>query len=162
MHMNSKATPIEHTTFSDYFDGVSSNEVYQLDKEEANFLWVSNIDDKAKSYFDLPDENWLVEGSETQLGDWQRAYNEGDNESVASVLESSFGWIDNNSIFFCISKDLILRCTWKIFLEHWDSFVAAEDDCPIIFSEHGEDSAALIIMAIGDICRIDRKGQREE
>jgi hypothetical protein len=154
--MISNAKPVEATTHKDFFDDVDENTIFVLDKDSASRLWVSAIDEKAPSYFRLSDQNWIISNSSIVIGRWKEAYNLDDNPYVAHLLQKKVKWQEDCIVRFYISKSIVLETKWEFFLEHWDDFLALEDDCPILIKEGEECVRALLFLANGDIILVTK------
>jgi len=147
-------TPIEYTTFKECFEDIQPREVFLLGKEGANKLWQMRVDKNATSYFNLPDDSWVVASRNERLGTWIEAYNSDNNETVSDILKKEFSWSDDMKVWFCVSKEIVFETSWKIFLRHWDCFIAADEDCPILLGQEESTEQALYFRAIGDMYKI--------
>lgn len=146
--------PIENTTFRDYFEDIQPREVFLLGKEDAKELWQTRIDENATSYFNLPDNSWVVTSRNEHLGTWIEAYNSDNNEAVSDILKKKFAWTIDMTVWFCVSKEIIFESSWGFFLKHWDCFIAIEEDCPILLGQEEPTEQALFFRAIGDMYKI--------
>jgi len=145
---------IENTTFKECFEGVQPGEVFLLGKEDSNKYWERYIDTSATSYFNLPEGSWVVASKHECLGTWMEAYNNDNNEAVSAILRKEFTWVDDMTVWFFVSKEIVFESSWQSFLKYWDCFIAAEDDCPILLGQEMSTGQALLFRAIGDMYKI--------
>lgn len=147
---------VQKSQYSEEFDGEYNIEVSVLSKEEAILVWNMYIDSKAASFFNLPDNNWIIASSRYSLGDWLKEFNSSKNDNVKSALSSEVQWNDGDIIWYCISKFLVLESTWKTFKDNWINFLSCEDDCPIIINKNCC-GTAILFRPIGDFIKIRNK-----
>ncbi len=148
-------TSVLDSDYKDYFEGANSRDVYLLSKTCANAAWEEAIDSKAKSYFDLPDDNWVVTCNSTSIGDWMTSYNDDERKPVSKILRRNVNWPEDTIIHFFVNRDIVFQSTWFNFIEAWDDFIAVEDDCPMIVPTTGKTEGAILFRPIGDICKIE-------
>lgn len=146
--------PLRNTTFMEFFEDIECKDIFLLSKDGANRLWNSYFDKNAKSYFSLPDDNWVISGKKKLIGTWLEAYNCDNNQAVSSILRKEITWRKSQVIWFCVSKEIIFQSHWHFFLKHWDCFVAVEEDCPIVVSQESNQKLALLFRPIGDMYKI--------
>lgn len=144
---------ISESVFSEEFQDVDSQGIVLLAKDDALSTWQKYIDENAASYFGLSDDNWLIKSSQTILGQWIKASNDNYIQEVAKLLNSATSWDDEDSIWFCISKYLIVETPWGVFKKTWITFLECEDDCPIILNRRSN-GCALIFSSIGNVIKI--------
>lgn len=153
--MSDTLTCVKKTFYSEYFEEVISNVVFLLDKESAKKAWEKNVGIGSESYFDLPDDSWLIEGQKIEIGRWMEAYNTDDILLVKKLLASHVGWQDETVVNFFVNNEIVFITKWKDFLQYWDSFIAIEDDCPIVIPDIlNKNRKAIIFRPIGDIVKI--------
>ncbi len=125
---------VHKSVYSDYFIDLRDLDIELCDETFASKKFSELVDMKANSYFHLPNDHWLVTGIITIIGNWIDSYNADNNESVSSILKNHIKWDENDDVYFMAKRSIVFRISWKIFIMHWDLFVACEDDCPIIMS----------------------------
>ncbi len=153
--MNNNLISIKNTHFKEYFSSEIYDEVFLLDTKDANLFWHSYIGENTTSYFNLPNDNWIIKEERIFLAEWITYYNEDNNISISTILKNQISCDNDATIWFCMSKELILKSNWKVFLEHWDCFIAIDDDCPIILIEN--EAQSLLFTSIGGLYKIIRK-----
>ncbi len=145
---------IEDSSFAEEFEGVEPGLVLSHDRPLAAETWGKYIDPEAKSYFKLPNDNWLVSGTTKSLGRWQEDYNHDKWEKIKDILEAELDWKDEDKVWFMMSRVLVLESNWKTFKRFWINFLECDDDCPIVINER-KPKSALIFRPIGDLVRIN-------
>jgi len=146
---------VQDTDYDEYFEHAGKNTVFLLEDGMAEKAWKCEIDANSSSYFDLPDDCWIITSKSYSLGRWMEAYNNDDNAAVEELLRDAVDWPDNTIINFFAKKKTIFQTRWCDFLHFWDEFIAVEDDCPIVISESGAGKEALLFRPIGDIIKIN-------
>lgn len=146
---------IANSQFAEEFEGVETEKVLFLDRPLAEETWGQYVDPIAKSYFKLPDDNWLVTGTTKSLAHWQEDYNQDKWEKIQGVLDVELDWEDEDRVYFLISRLLVLESNWATFKRYWINFLECDDDCPIVINERRTESA-LIFRPIGDLVRKDQ------
>lgn len=152
--MSDKLVCVQSTDYYDYFESVKKNTVFLLNPHMAEMAWESEIYANSSSYFNLPDDCWIVASKSHLIGNWMVAYNNDDNASVERILRETVDWSDSTVIKFFVKNTIVFQAKWCDFLNYWDEFIAVEDDCPIIIPENGAGKEALLFRAIGDIIKI--------
>ena len=147
---------IDFSIYKDEFEATTSDKTYLLSKTKSSEIWDKFIDNEAKSYFQLNNQNWIIKSKNTVLGKWLEDFNKGDRESVKNVLDKKLYWENEDVVYYCISKYLIIESSWYEFKELWMSFLACEDDCPILINKMKPD-LALIFNSLGDIIYIENR-----
>lgn len=132
------------TEFAGYFEdddaaGSAPLAVEVLDRAEAGEIWTRRFDGSSASYSSLPDDSWVVASEWTTVGGWHDAYNSDDPGVLGAVLSSACGWAEDAPVLFCVSKYVMLSCTWRQFVDHWDCFLALDDDSPLLVREDDEE-----------------------
>lgn len=150
-----KRTAVEHSIFSELFEDVGAHEVYLLSDEDAQRAWVNLVDEKASSYFDLPNSSWLVTGEISVVGSWLPFYNADDRQAGRALLEGAVDWKPRSEVLFLVKKTIVLQSTWASFCALWDNFLAVEDDCPMLIRTQDIRSQALLFQSLGTVLRID-------
>lgn len=145
---------VQDTDYCEYFENAGKNTIFLLSEEEAQNAWESEICTNSLSYFDLPDDCWVVAHASNSIGYWIEAYNSDDNAAVANLLLKNINWPDDTIIKFFAKKKIVFQAKWCDFLRFWDEFIAVEDDCPIIIPEGDFGKQALVFRPIGDILKI--------
>jgi|RhiMetdeSRZDD1v2_1073273.scaffolds.fasta_scaffold52333_2 DUF2947 family protein len=145
--------PILESEYSEYFSDATVNSVFLLSINESQNIWNNNIDQKADSYFRLPDDNWLVVTEQIIIGDWKEDFNANKVQDVQQLLNRSVTWNDEDIVLFCIRKNKILETNWSEFKRLWINFILCEDDCPILIN-HQIKGCAILFRPIGDIAKI--------
>lgn len=149
--------PIESTAYNEYFEAADANSIFELSPAEASKHWTKAIDLHARSYFELPNDNWLVASNTTVIGRWIEAYNTGNLDFVATILNRYLNWKNHDLVRYYISKSIVLETQWPFFLKHWDGFLAADDDCPILLKVGEEPQKAIVFTPLGDIQAISHQ-----
>jgi len=153
--MSNILTCVKKSFYSQYFEEVISDVIFLLDRNSAKQAWEKKVDKKSESYFDLPDNSWLIEGKTFKIGRWMEAYNTDDIVLVKKMLTSHVTWMDEAIIYFFVNKKISFLTQWKFFLKYWDNFIAIDDDCSIVIPDKiNENREAIIFRPIGDIVRI--------
>jgi Protein of unknown function (DUF2947) len=146
--------PVQDSFYSEYFERAKEKTIFLLNEEEAKCVWGNKIDRSSSSYFDLPDDCWLVANESISVGRWIEAYNSDDNVEFAGKLRAAVSWSDDTIIQFLAKNKIIFQAKWCDFLECWDEFIAAEDDCPIVIPQSNDVQEALLFRPIGDVLKI--------
>lgn len=145
---------VQDTDYGRCFQSVRKNTVFLLDEKLAASAWDHEVCAGSSSYFNLPDDCWLVFGKAVSIGRWMEAYNNDDNEILEQLLRAAVDWPDNTFIKFFAKKKIVFRTHWCDFLKHWDEFIAFEDDCPIVIPENFLNKEALLFRPIGDVIKV--------
>jgi hypothetical protein len=145
---------VQDTDYGEYFDNVGKNIVFLLKEESAEKAWHSEVHATSSSYFNLPDDCWIVASKSDSIGNWMEAYNSDNNVAVEELLREALDWPDNAIVKFFAKKRIVFQTKWRDFLRYWDDFIAVEDDCPIIIPENCSGKEALVFRPIGDILKI--------
>ena len=159
--MSEKMISVDNSPFKECFQGANLSDTFLLSKEAANDLWAKRVDERAASYFNLPDESWVVSSEYENVGVWIDAYNNDTNSIVSDLLRHSFSWSDNTKIWFCVNKHIIFESSWLSFLKYWDGFIAVEDDCPIVIAQTGKSRDALLFRSIGDMVKVSEYAENK-
>lgn len=152
--MSENLNPVESTQYKDFFDDVPEKAVFVYEKSCGEALWEDVIGKESSSYFNLPDDNWVVSKTSRKIGEWIEAYNNDENRIVADALQKELDWSFDTKVRFFGKKSVVLETSWKNFLQYWDGFIALEDDCPILVKE-GVRETGLLFRGIGDILLIE-------
>lgn len=152
--MSEELTCVQDTGYSEYFENAGRNTVYLLSENMAESAWNREVHVGTSSYFDLPDDCWIISSESLPIGRWMEAYNNDDNPVVEKLLRAAVDWSDDIFIKFFAKKKSVFRVRWKEFLHYWDEFIAVEDDCPIVIPENGSGKEAILFRSIGDIVKI--------
>jgi len=153
--MNDSLIPVLSTEFSEYFESIGECEIYLLSKNDAELYWRSVFKDLSKSYFSMSDDNWFIKSDFLKIGAWIDAYNATSNTELLDILTKRIFFKDDDIVRFCISSSCILQTTWRCFNLYWSSFLAIDDDCPIVLSVKKIDSSILFVP-IGDIFEVSK------
>lgn len=145
---------VKDTDYADYFENAGKNRVFLLNEKLAENAWNREVCDGTSSYFDLPDDCWIVDGKAVQIGRWMEAYNNDDNAAVEKLLRAAVDWSDDIFIKFFAKKKIVFRALWGDFLRYWDEFIAVEDDCSMVIPENESCKEAILFRPIGDIVKI--------
>jgi len=145
---------VQNTSYADYFENAKKNTVFMLSKKLAENTWNRVVHDGSSSYFDLPDDCWIVTNKTTPIGRWIEAYNNDDNAAVEKSLRAAVDWSDDTLINFFAKNKIVFRTSWLDFLHYWDGFLAAEDDCPMVIPENTPRKEAILFRPIGNIIKI--------
>lgn len=146
--------PVQNSFYSEFFEKSEKDTVFLLSEEEAQYAWNSKIDNRSSSYFDIPNDCWVVASKSVLVGRWIDAYNNDDNVGLADKLRTAVSWSDDTIIRFFAKKKIVFQSKWCDFLEFWDEFIAVEDDCSIVIPESIDTREALLFRPIGDILKI--------
>lgn len=114
--MSAGSICVQDTEYGRCFQSVGRNTVFLLDEELAGSAWSHEIYASSSSYFNLPDDCWLVFGRTVSIGRWIEAYNNDDNEILERLLRASVDWPDNTFIKFFAKKKLYFVRAGVIFL----------------------------------------------
>ena len=145
---------VQDTVYDEYFENIERNTVFLLSGEAAERAWNLEVYPNSSSYFDLPDDCWIVAVQSRPIGQWLEAYNNDDNALVEELLRGALNWPDTTILKFFAKKKIVFQASWCDFLRWWDEFIAIEDDCPIIIPENGSGKEALVFRPVGDILKI--------
>lgn len=104
--MSNILTCVKKSFYSQYFEEVISDVIFLLDRNSAKQAWEKKVDKKSESYFDLPDNSWLIEGKTFKIGRWMEAYNTDDIVLVKKMLTSHVTWMDEAIIYFFVNKKI--------------------------------------------------------
>lgn len=149
-------TPVNQSDISEFFDAPKMDDVFLLSQNDSSRVFSMFVDPKAKSYWDLDNQNWIVSGDRSDIADWITPYNKDNNALLSDFLREHLKWDDNDTIYFISKRSLVVESSWKSFLLSWDSFLALEDDCPIIVSPNRK-GIALLFKPIGRLEQIQKK-----
>jgi hypothetical protein len=152
--MDSDLICVQDTDYGEYFEKTEKNTVFLLSGETAEKAWNAEVHANSSSYFDLPDDCWIVANKYCFVGGWMEAYNNDDNVVVEELLRRAIEWPDDTIIRFFAKKKIVFQTRWCHFLRFWDGFIAVEDDCPILIPENGSGKEAIIFRPVGDIIKI--------
>ena len=145
---------VQNIDYGEYFEKAGKGTVFLLSGETAEKIWDSEIYANSTSYFNLPDDCWVVSSKSSLIGNWIEAYNNDDNDAVEELLRRAIDWRDDVIIRFFAKKKIVFQTKWCDFLCYWDEFLAVEDDCPIILPKDNSRKEALVFRPIGDILKI--------
>lgn len=146
--------PVQNSFYSEFFEKAEKETVFLLSEEEAKDAWSNEIDKSSSSYFDLPDDCWIVTSESVSVGRWVEAYNDDDNLGLARKLRTAVFWGDDMVIKFFAKNKIVFQAKWIDFLKYWDEFISAEDDCPIVIPEFRDAREALLFRPIGDVLKV--------
>ena len=152
--MADKLVCVQKTHLNEYFENSDKITIFLLDEKLAESAWKRNIHFDSSSFFDLPDDCWIITSKVVQVGHWMEAYNEGNDATVGKLLRKAVDWNDDFYIYFFAKKKIVFRTQWHNFLQHWDDFIAIEDDCPIVTPECDLCKEAIVFRPIGDFLKI--------
>ena len=150
--MKEKA-PILESFYADYFSDTPTDDIYLLSAWASGDIWTKYIDQKAGSFFRLPENNWLL-GEQVIVGKWLNDYNAEEVENVHDLLSTAVTWEDKDTVFFCINKDAIIEVTWQSFKKRWIHFLQCENDAPVVINTLHPRCA--ILFRRSDIVKIGR------
>jgi hypothetical protein len=146
--------PIVASDFSEEFEDSDSEGIVLLTKDNALKVWQEHVDQKAPSYYRLPDDNWIVKSNQVVIGQWLPDFNNNESQGVEARLNSSVAWNDSDIIWFCISRALIIEASWYDFKRLWMNFLECEDDCPILLNSK-KVGCALLFFPMGSITKVE-------
>lgn len=145
---------IKKTIYHSFFEDVTDNVVFWLSKSQSEALWDQMIYPHKHSYFDLPADCWIVQGDKTTLGFWMDSYHHNDG-NMFETIRAMVDWSDMEKMIFFVNRKVAFAATWQDFMQHWTSFIAVEDDCPIVMPESGGDLRGCIIFEpLGKVAKI--------
>lgn len=145
---------VKKTIYRSFFEDVREDTVFLISAKWSEALWDKMIYQDKHSYFDLPNDCWTINGNKVRLGCWIDSYNH-NNRDVIEIIEDVVDWSDTDSTIFFVNRKLAFAARWRDFLEHWTSFIAIEDDCPIVMPEFGGDLRECIIFEpLGKVAKI--------
>ena len=142
--------------YSEYFDNLQEEDIYVFLKAKSQEIWKSLFDEKAKSYFQLPNNNWIIKSKEIHLGTWIDDYNDDISKNVSNKLENTINWKDDDKILFCINDSSIIESSWLNFKTSWIDFLSCEDDAVLIVNPNNL-KTALIFYSIGTFFKLERE-----
>lgn len=142
-----------HTLYSNNFPAESAKNISVLDKTEAALAFENAFGKGFRTYFDFPETHWLVQAKEQVIGLWLEPYNTGRIDQLGALLKKSVEWKPDTEIYFFAKKSLVFQTQWKEFCAQWDSFLACEDDCPILMQSLNI-REALLFTSLGEIRHI--------
>jgi len=150
---NDFLNPVQDTFYKDYFEGNNCGTIFLLGKKNANYVWNNEISPNTTSYFDLPDDCWVVSHKSILIGNWMDSY--GDDASLVSIiLKQAVTWDEKTIVKFFVKKDTVFECKWEDFLASWDDFISVEDDCPLVIPDKNSNHEAILFTPIGNIIKI--------
>ena len=147
--------PIRNTVFADNFPPGEDLGIFLLDPPESETVFEMAFGPKVKSYFDFPDDHWVVASEKTQVGQWAEAYNADTLEPVASELKQTVDWAPDEDVYYFAKKRIVFKSSWAVFVSHWDAFLACEDDGTILMRDPA-DKEAILFYSGGQIIHIVR------
>lgn len=152
--MSKELICVQETGYADYFKKTLKNKVFLLDVKMAESAWDHAINIGTSSYFDLPNDCWLISSDSVRIGDWLEAYNDDDNYAVSKILRDSVNWPEDDFVNFFAKRKIVFKVKWKDFVLYWDDFIAIEDDCPIVIPENKKRKEAILFRPLGDVLKI--------
>lgn len=139
----------ENSLFQASFSAGARAVIRELTSEEATEVCKSHLGGKARGFFSLPDEHWIVGADCAIAGHWVEAYNADSPAEVATAL-TALPWQENDTVYFFTGRSLVTESTWGAFVNHWMDFLAAEDDAPIVMNLQ-RPWEALLFTSLGEI-----------
>lgn len=143
-------TIIQNTVYAENFPQEVGSRVFLLDSAEAESVFGIAFGQGVTSFFDFPDDHWVVKAEKRNVGRWIEAYNADTKEPVTAALQEAVNWMPGEKVYFMVSKSIVLEAPWSVFTAYWDAFLACEDDCPIVMQNLTE-REALMFTALGEI-----------
>lgn len=147
---------IHESKYAEEFEGLSLNHTFLLSESNARIIWSRFIDASLKSYHLLDEFHWLISSESIVVGTWGEAYNEGAFTSLSDLIVSRIDWRDDDVVFYCISKVLVIKSTWSEFQLNWKRFLLCESDSVVLVNERDKESV-LDFTALGTIKQIIKK-----
>jgi hypothetical protein len=145
---------IAESEYSEAFEGKDSDGIVLLTKNNALKVWQNHIDAKATSFFSLPNDNWIIKSNHVVIGQWLSDFNNNKGQDVEARLHASVSWNNNDRVWFCISKFLVIEAFWYDFKRLWMNFLECEDDCPILLNSK-KANCAILFFPIGNIIKAE-------
>jgi hypothetical protein len=109
MTMTDDIICVQDTEFNEYFENTGKNVIFLLREEAAEKAWDAEIHTNSSSYFNLPDDCWIIASNNSSIGDWMEAYNNDNNVLVEELLRGVFDWQDNRIIRFYAKKKIVFQ-----------------------------------------------------
>jgi len=147
--------PVNVTVFAKNFPSEKSLEIYLLTPSEAASVFERAFGPGAQSYFKFPDDHWVVKSGRKDVGRWMEAYDADTIGPVASLLKHTVNWSPEDEIYFIARRQAVFKFLWRDFICCWDSFLACEDDAPMLM-RHPSDGEVLMFAPLGNIYHIVR------
>ena len=134
---------LESEFYSEYFSGLPADSIYLLSEEEAAGVWIEYIDEKANSFFRLPEDHWLLTTEQSFVAEWVKGYNEDNPVAVTDALSKQMTWKDDDTVLFCIDKSRMIEAKWYDFKRFWIHFIQCHDDAPVVINPSKKGCAIL-------------------
>ncbi len=144
---------IYDTKCSEYFDDVSGLNINLHDEKESEVIFRELVSTEGTSWFDLPDQCWLVTSEKSNCGRWLESYNNKNLDEVSSAMSEHSGWVNSEVVYFISGYRCVLSSSWGEFLDNWNLFLSFYDDCPIVVDKKAS-SSAFIFTPMGAILSI--------
>ncbi len=149
---------VNKTEYADNFDGRLNEEIYQLSQSESLVIFTTMFGEIESSFYSFTENHWFVQADSQCVGRWIEAYNLDENSSVSLALKESVKWKEDADIYFCASRLIVFKTTWRNFVKNWDAFLACEDDCPILIQDLDQ-REAFMFTPMGEIRYIKKSAK---
>lgn len=126
---------ISVSEFSKEFETCDLKNTFLLDKDSANNLWKTLVDESFKPFHLLDKTHWVNTIPKKNIANWLASYNIDDYETIANILDKEIDWDDNEELFFIMSRYFIIKTNWIDFKNAWINFLMCEDESPILLNE---------------------------
>lgn len=123
-----------------------------LDMGDATKVWKEFFNGTAKGLYDLPNDSWIVKVHWVEIGIWIDSYN-GKEEAgmVPDAILNATGWSQNENLFLVQDCRNIVSLTFDNFSKHWEEFLAAFDDGPLLMPRKKGQGAVCRFVPMGGI-----------
>jgi hypothetical protein len=148
---------ISKSAYRDCFEGSVLNETYVLSKEMAIQEWNTIVEERLQTKYEhilINEENI----TSMNVENWLNSYNDESVKEVETML-LDIHWENKDSIYFCISKYLIIKAKWDEFKKYWRNFLCIDDDSPFLINLQNNDFL-LVFTPLGKIKKIELPGRR--
>ncbi|MBT0587739.1 DUF2947 family protein [Alteromonas oceanisediminis] len=146
---------VKKTEFKSLFDSVPFGVVQFLGANDSKKFWKKNIDEHSNNYFRLPESNWIVSSKSIDIGRWLEPYNEDSNKELAQKLKKFINIEGDLVVHFAFKGQYVFAVRWADFLQYWDSFLAMEDDSPILLIDEEGKRKALVFNGMGNVILVN-------
>jgi hypothetical protein len=101
---------IGETVYASNFPECIHAKVSLLNGDESSDVFSRLIGTSGRSFFNLPDGNWIISSVAENIGDWIKAYNDDINESVTQLLQNEIKWNNESIVYFIAKREIAMQC----------------------------------------------------
>jgi hypothetical protein len=106
-------------------------------------LWATSISNNADHPDFFTDKDWVFQPSTwSDSSRWEEIW-DSDEPAMPSILAAHLDWQDNTTVYFCLSKKVVIETTWAIFKRCWKNFLMM-DDGPVLFAKKRKEVAQFL------------------